>query len=110
VSRAAPSCNRGDGGVSTMGGAMGVFFRALILAERECAPKIRVDHLLAALEVAPTEERPVPPTTGPFLPCEHRDMFFSSEAEALIGSLGGLEGTTLDRLRTALLATKSNVR
>jgi hypothetical protein len=87
-----------------------VFFRALILAERECVPEIRVDHLVAALEVAPTEERPVPPTTGPLLPCPKREMFFSCEAEALIESAGGLEGATLDRLRTALLAAKSEVR
>jgi hypothetical protein len=83
---------------------MGVFFRALILADTECAPEIRVDHLLAALDLSPTEEKPIPPSAGPFLPCEHRDMPFSSDAEALIESVGGLEGTTLDRLRTALLA------
>jgi len=89
---------------------MGVFFRALILAERECAPEIRVNHLLAALDVEPTEETPVPPSTGPFLPCPKREMFFSSEAEALIESVGGLEGTTLERLRTALLAARSEAR
>ena len=104
MSGATSPCDRGNGGVSTMGGAMGVFFRALILAERECAPEIRVDHLLAALDVAPTEEKPIPPSAGPFLPCEHRDMPFSSEAEALIETVGGLEGATLDRLRRALLA------
>ena len=85
---------------------MGVFFRALILAERECAPEIRIDHLLAALDMALTEERPIPPSVGPLLPCEHRDKFFSSEAEAVIDSAGGLEGATLDRLRTALFSSR----
>jgi hypothetical protein len=89
---------------------MGVFFRAFILAERGCAPEIRVDDLLAALDVEPTEETPVPPSAGPLLPCPKREMFFSCEAEALIESVGGLEGTTLDRLRTALLVAKSKVR
>jgi hypothetical protein len=93
-----------------VGGAMGVFFRALILAERECAPELRVDHLLAALDVASVEESPVVPSSGPLLPCEHRDKFFSSEAAALIESVGGLDGATLDRLRRALLAAKSEVR
>ena len=82
-----------------MSGAMGVFFRAFILAERECAPETGVDHLLAALDVASTEERPIPPSPGLLLPCPKREMFFSSEAEALIESVGGLEGVTLDRLR-----------
>ena len=89
---------------------MGVFFRALILAEREFAPEIRVEHLLAALAVEPTEETPVPPSVGPLLPCPKREIFFSCESEVLIESLGGLEGATLDRLRTALLAAKSEVR
>ena len=89
---------------------MGVFFRALILAETECAPEIRLDHLLAALDVAPTEKQPVPSSVGPLLPCEHRDMVVSCEADALIESVGGLEGATLGRLRSALLTTKGEVR
>jgi hypothetical protein len=89
---------------------MGVFFRALILAEKECAPEIRVDHLLAALDVAPTEETPVPPSAGPLLPCPKREMFFSSEAEARIESVGGIEGATVDRLRSALLAKSEGAR
>jgi hypothetical protein len=93
-----------------VGGAMGVFFRAFILAERECAPEIRVDHLLAALDVASIDENPVMPSAEPFLPCEHRDKVFSCEAEALIESVGDLEGATLDHLRSALLAAKSEVR
>jgi len=36
-----------------------------------------------------------------------RKMFFSSEAEALTESVGDLKGATLDRLRTALLAARS---
>src|SRR5260370_17348417 len=110
VSRAAPTCDRGDGGMSTMGGVMGVFFGGLILAEGSWGPEIRVNHLLAALDVASIKENPVVPSAGPFLPCEHRDMPFSSEAEALIESVGGLEGATLGRLRTALLAARSEVR
>ena len=89
-----------------MGGVIGVFFRAFVLAERECAPEIRVDHLLAALDVAATEEKPVAPSAGPFLPCERRDMLFSCEAEAVIESAGKLEGATLDRLRTALVSSQ----
>ena len=61
----------------------------------------------AALDVAATEEKPVAPSAGPFLPCERRDMLFSCEAEAVIESVGGLEGATLDRLRTALVAARS---
>lgn len=102
VSGATSPGDRGNGSVSTMGGAMGVFFRAFVLAERECALKIRVGHLLAALDVASTEGQPLPPSVGPLLPCEHRNKFFSSEAEAVIDSAGGLEGATLDRLRTAI--------
>jgi hypothetical protein len=89
-----------------MGDVMQVFFRALILAEKACAPAIGIDHLLAALDGPATEEMPLSPPTGPFVPAEKREMFFSSEAVAVIESLGGLQAVTKDRLRSALLAAK----
>ena len=77
---------------SQVGGVMGVFFTALVLAEKECAVEIRVDHLLATLDMAPTEEKLMPPSAGPLLPCPKREMLFSSEAEAVIESVGVSKG------------------
>lgn len=88
---------------------MEVFCKALILAEKENAAEISVDHLLAALDT-PTAER-IEQLTGPFLPVPHRDKPLSSDARAAIEAAGalapsGLEHLTIDSLRTALLAVK----
>ena len=87
-----------------------VFFKALILAEKEGAPEIGVDHLLAALDNPTTESKPVEQSTGPFVPAPHRDKALSSEAQTAIEAGGlapsDLEQLTIDSLRKTLLAAK----
>jgi hypothetical protein len=88
-----------------------VFLKALILAEKENAPEIGVDHLLAALDTPTAERKPVEQSPGPFVPASHRDKPLSSQAKAAIEAAGALapsdlEQLTIDSLRTALLAVK----
>ena len=88
-----------------------VFFKALILAEKEGAPEIDVDHLLAALASPTTESKPVEQSRGLFVPAPHRDKVLSSEAQAAIEAAGApapsdLDQLTIDSLRRTLLAAK----
>jgi hypothetical protein len=86
-----------------------VFFKALILAEKENAPEIGVDHLLAALDTPAAKTKPVEQSPGPFVPASHRDKPLSNQAKAAIeaaGTRSDLEQLTIDSLRTALLAVK----
>jgi hypothetical protein len=83
------------------------FFKALLLAEKESAPEIGVDHLLAALDSTTIESKPVEQSTGPYVPIPHRDKAFSSEAKAAIEAACALascdlEQLTIDSVRTAL--------
>src|ERR1700730_2715203 len=88
-----------------------VFFKALILAEKEGAPEIGIDHLLAALDSPTIESNSVEQSTGPFVPAPHRDKALSSEAQAAIEAADAfgpsdLEHLTTDSLRRTLLAAK----
>ena len=85
-----------------------VFFKALMLAEKESAPEIGVDHLLAALDSPTIESKPVEQSTGPFVPAAHRDKALSSEAQAALEAAGAFgpsdfEQLTTDSLRRTLL-------
>jgi hypothetical protein len=88
-----------------------VFFKALLLAEKESAPEIGVDHLLAALDSPTIESQPVEQSTGPYVPIPHRDKALSSEAKAAIEAACALascdlEQLTIDSVRTALDAAR----
>jgi hypothetical protein len=88
-----------------------VFARALILAEKENAPEIGVDHLLAALDMPTADRKPVDQSPGSLLPSPHRDKPLSSDAKAAIEAAAalapsGLVHLTIDSLRVALLAVK----
>ena len=90
---------------------MGVLCKALILAEKEKAPAIGVDHLLAALDTPVTMTEPAEPARGPYLPAPHRDKPLSNDAQAAIEAAGALSPATLgqltsESLRAALLAFK----
>jgi hypothetical protein len=88
-----------------------VFIKALILAEKEDAPEIGIDHLLTALDSQAAESKPVEQSTGPFVPAPHRDLALSSKVQAAIEAAGALapwnlEQLTNDSLRRTLLAAK----
>jgi hypothetical protein len=88
-----------------------LFVKALILAEKENASEIGVDHLLTALDSPTTRTEAVEQSMGPLVPTPHRDKPFSSEARTAIEAAGGrttsgLEQLTLDSLRRALLAAR----
>src|ERR1043166_1165268 len=90
---------------------MEVFAKALSLAERENAPEIGVDHLMAALDTPTAERKPLEQSLGPLLPSPHRDKPLSSQATAALEAAGalapsGLEHLTIDSIRIALLAVK----
>jgi hypothetical protein len=77
-----------------------VFFKALILAEKEGAPEIGVDHVLAALDGPSIESKPVEQSTGPFVPAPHRDKALSSEAQAAIEAAGAFDSSDFEQLTT----------
>lgn len=88
-----------------------VFFKALLLSEKESAPEIGVDHVLAALDSPTTESKSVERSTGPYVPIPHQDKAFSSEAKAAIEAACALvpcdlEQLTVDSLRTAFVAAR----
>ena len=90
---------------------IGVFLKALILAEKEGASEIGVHHLLAALDTPTTESKPVEQSPGAFAPVPHRDKALSSQAQAAIEAAGALacsdlEQLTIDALKRTLLAAK----
>jgi hypothetical protein len=88
-----------------------VFFKALLLAEKESASEIGVDHLLAALDSPTSEDKPVQQSARPYVPIPHRDKAFSSEAKAAIEAACAVapcdvERLTIDSLRRALAAAR----
>jgi hypothetical protein len=92
-----------------------VFFKALLLAEKESAPEIGVDHLFAALNSPTTESRRVEQSAGPYVPAPHRDKAFSSEARAAVEAACALapcdlERLTIDSLRAALAARRDHTK
>ena len=92
---------------ATMSGAeippvFDVFLKAFLLAEKEGAPEIGINHLLAALDSAAMETNFSESPTGPFVPVPGADKVFSSEAQAAMAAAGDLDQVTLDSLRAAL--------
>jgi hypothetical protein len=97
--------------LSSISPVIGVFIKALILAERAGATEIGVDHLLAALEFPLVGDEPVAPAPGPVVHTPHREKALSPEAESAVRAAGGgiplgFEGLTIESLRKALLAEK----
>src|SRR5262245_20758140 len=81
-----------------------VFMRAFLLAQRSKAPEIRIEHLLAALDLdmplaVESSIRPEPP----FLPVPHQDLPLSPGVAAALGSLGDISHVSLKALRNVLL-------
>ena len=89
-----------------------VFFKALLLAEKESAPEIGVSHLLAALDNPTPESKPAEQSAGPLAPVPHLDKPLASEVMAAIEAAVGsapvdFEQLTLDSLRNALLRPRT---
>jgi hypothetical protein len=79
-----------------------VFLRALLLAEKEGAREIGIDHLLAALDSPAIETNLSGASTEPFVPVPRVDKIFSSQAQAAITAAGDLDQLTVDSLRAVL--------
>src|SRR5258708_35285154 len=81
-----------------------VFIRALMLAESAGASEIEPSHLLTSLDLMAAEKQPTP--APPFEPVPAHDLPVSSEARAILDSVGVPERATLEDLRAALLAAR----